>query len=93
MRETKNKLERPSEIVHMKEIRRDLTYLKLHSEEHCDVNSSLYVQMIKSRMRWVGHKACSGEERCIQGCGGKTTWKVYLEDLGMGGRIILKWIF
>jgi len=49
--------------------------------------------MINSRIRWVGHKACSGEEWCIQGCGGETTWKEYLEDLGMGGRIILKWIF
>lgn len=29
-----------------------MTYLKLHNEEHCDVNSSPYVQMIKSRMRW-----------------------------------------
>jgi len=57
------------------------------------VNSSPYVQMINSRIRWVGHKACSGEEWCIQGCGGETTWKEYLEDLGMGGRIILKWIF
>jgi len=77
VRENKNKLERPSEIVHMKEIRRGLDiFEKWRNEEHCDVNSSPYVQVIKSRMRWVGHKACSGrEERCIQGCGGETTWK------------------
>jgi len=28
--------------------------VELCNEEHCDVNSSPYVQMIKSRMRWVG---------------------------------------
>jgi hypothetical protein len=33
----------------------------LHNEEHCDVNSP-NIQVIKSRMRWVGHKACSGGE-------------------------------
>jgi len=34
-----------------------------------------------------------GEERCIQGFGGETSEKNYLEDPGVEGKIILRWIF
>jgi hypothetical protein len=34
-----------------------------------------------------------GQERCIQGFGGETRGKETIEDLGVDGRIILKWIF
>jgi hypothetical protein len=40
--------------------------------------------------------ACSmyeGEERCIQGFGGKPEGKNHLEEAGIDGRIILRWIF
>jgi hypothetical protein len=34
-----------------------------------------------------------GEVRCIQGLVGKPEERDYLEDPGVDGRIILKWIF
>ena len=34
-----------------------------------------------------------GDERCIQGLGGKPEGKNHLKDPGTDGRIILKWIF
>ena len=36
--------------------------------------------------------AYGGEERCIQGFGGETS-HLRLEDSGIDGRIILRWIF
>jgi hypothetical protein len=33
------------------------------------------------------------QERCIQGFGGETEGKNHLEDIGIDGNIILKWIF
>jgi len=34
-----------------------------------------------------------GQERCIQSLGGRTEKRDHLEDPGVDGKIILKWIF
>ena len=65
---------------------------KLHNEKlndlHCSPN---IVRVIKSRTRRAGKVA---RMWCIQGFGGKTEGKRgHLEDLGVDGRIILRWIF
>jgi hypothetical protein len=46
---------------------------KLPNEELNDLYSSpIIVWVVKSRrMRWAGHVACMGEERCAQGVGGE----------------------
>jgi hypothetical protein len=33
------------------------------------------------------------QQRCIQGFGGGAEGKNHLEDLGVGGKILLKWMF
>ena len=50
---------------------------KLHYEElNYQYSASNIVLAIKlRRMRWVGHVAHGGEERCIQGFGGETEGK------------------
>jgi hypothetical protein len=49
--------------------------------------------MIKSRrMRWAGHNACIGNEMHTRLWSGNLMEMDHLEDLGIDGTIILKWI-
>jgi hypothetical protein len=69
---------------------------KLHNEELHDLYSSLnIVWVIKSRsMRWAGHVAWIGWERGVYRIlMGKPEGKRPLGELGVEGRIILRWIF
>jgi hypothetical protein len=69
---------------------------KVHNEEHnvlyCSPN---IVCLFKSgRMKWAGHVARMGEKRGVyRVLVGKPYGKRHLEDPGVDGRIILKWIF
>ena len=69
---------------------------KLHNEE---LNDLYYlpniILVIKSRkMRWTGHVALVGDRRGYTGfwCGNMRE-RDHLEDPGVDGRIILRWIF
>jgi hypothetical protein len=68
---------------------------KLHNEELNDLYSSPnIVRVIKSRrMRLAERVAREGEERRIQGFGGKPEGKNHLGDPGVDASIILRWIF
>jgi len=69
---------------------------KLHNEELNDLYFSLnIIRVINSRrMRWAEHVARMGEEElCIECFGGKPEGKNHLEEPGVDGRIILRWIF
>ena len=45
-------------------------------------------------MRWAGHVLCMGEERSVyRVLVRRTEGKRLLEDPGVDGRIILRWIF
>jgi hypothetical protein len=63
---------------------------KLHNDElHNLYYSTNRVRMIKSmKMRWKGHLAIM-EKKCIQNFLEKTEKKTPLEDLDIGGMIIL----
>jgi len=68
---------------------------KLHFMELKDLYTSPnIVRVIKSRMRWAGNLACMGREEVYTGfwCG-NLRGKDHLEDPGIDGRIVLRWIF
>jgi hypothetical protein len=68
---------------------------KSHNEELNYLNSSLnFVQVIKSRrMRWAGHLAHMGERKGVyRVLVGNLRVGEHLGDLGVDGRIILRWI-
>jgi hypothetical protein len=69
----------------------DGSWRKLHNDELHDLYSSPnIVRVIKSRrMRWAGHVARMGEGRGFWL--GDPKARDHWEDLGVGGRITLKW--
>jgi hypothetical protein len=68
---------------------------RLHNEELNDLYSSPNIRIVKSRrMRWAGHVARMGGKRgAYRILVGRPEGRRPLGDPGVGGRIILKWIF
>jgi hypothetical protein len=66
---------------------------KLHNGElHNFYSSQNVIRQIKSRMRWVGHVACMGEERKCTRFWWEDPKEAHSEDLGIDGRMGSKWI-
>jgi hypothetical protein len=65
---------------------------KLQSWELRGLYSSDIWTMKSRKMRWVIHVECMEDKTCVQGFCGKTNEIDCLEDLGIYGRVILKWI-
>ena len=69
---------------------------KLHNEELNNLYSSPNIfRVIKSRrMKWAAHVARMVEKRGVHRVlGGNLRERDHLEDSGVDGRIILRWIF
>jgi hypothetical protein len=69
---------------------------KLRNEELNDLYcSSNIVRVIKSRrMKWAGHVACMGRREVYTGFWWEhLSERNHLEDHGLDGRIILRWMF
>jgi hypothetical protein len=74
----------------------DRSWKKMHNDElHSLYSSPNFVRMIKSRrMRWAGHVARMGGGRGEVFTGfwlGGPKVRDHWEDLGVGGRITLRW--
>jgi hypothetical protein len=72
----------------------DGSWRKLHNDElHILYSSPNIVRVIKlRRMRWAGHVARMGEGRSVyRVLFGRPKARDHWEDLGVGGRITLKW--
>jgi hypothetical protein len=72
----------------------DGTWRKLHNDEfHSLYSSPNIVRVIKlRRLRWAGHVACMAREEVFMGFWlGGPKGRDHWEDLGIGGRITLKW--
>jgi hypothetical protein len=70
-------------------------WMKLHTEELNDLYSSHNIlRVIKSRIRWAEHVARMWRGEVITGFWwGNRRERDQLEDPGIYGRIILRWIF
>jgi hypothetical protein len=72
----------------------DRSWRKLHNDElHSVYSSPNFVRVIKSRrMKWAGHVASMGEGRGVYSFFlGSPKGRDHWEDLGVGGRITLRW--
>jgi len=69
---------------------------KLHNEELNDQYSSPNIVLVMKAeiMRWAGQVACMGRVEVYTGfCWGNVRVRNHLQDLGIDGRIILRWVF